>query len=250
MTSTSIVASPPRRNICGASATERPTRSRTTRPSSGCPAAYTKRCCDFVQTTVAGKHALRIAAYEFHYEPFLRVIKDVIDRRVDVKIVYDARKQPPRDNNRTAVGNVLSLGTACTERTANPSAIAHNKFIVKLEDGQPVAVWTGGTNFSEGGIFGHSNVAHVVEEPAVAAKFLDYWNDLASETPTPKPFARSSISCHPCRPSRPPRVLPSFSARAPTLDALKWYADRRQGCPRRTVHDLCFRHERPLQGRL
>ena len=43
---------------------------------------------------------------------------------------------------------------------------------MKLEDGQPIAVWTGGTNFSDGGIFGHSNVAHVVEEPAVAAKVL------------------------------------------------------------------------------
>jgi hypothetical protein len=39
---------------------------------------------------------------------------------------------------------------------------------VKLEDGHPKSVWTGGTNFSEGGIYGHSNVAHVVEEEEVA----------------------------------------------------------------------------------
>ena len=175
------------------------------------------------KTTVAGKHALRIAAYEFHYEPFLRVIKDVIDRRVDVKIVYDARKQPPRDNNRTAVGNVLSLGTACTERTANPSAIAHNKFIVKLEDGQPVAVWTGGTNFSEGGIFGHSNVAHVVEEPAVAAKFLAYWNELEGN-PDFEALRPKLDQLSPLPPIPPPAGTTVVFSPRPTLDALKWYA--------------------------
>jgi hypothetical protein len=134
----------------------------------------------FVRDTVPGRHALRIAAYEFHYEPFLLMIKDAIDRGVDVRVVYDARQKSPRDDNRTAVANV-GLGPACIERTANSSAIAHNKFIVKLEDGQPSSVWTGGTNFSDGGIFGHSNVAHLVEEPAVAAKFLAYWEELAAD---------------------------------------------------------------------
>jgi phosphatidylserine/phosphatidylglycerophosphate/cardiolipin synthase-like enzyme len=45
----------------------------------------------------------------------------------------------------------------------------------------PVAVWTGGTNFSEGGIFGHSNVAHVAEDEAVARAFLDYWSALKED---------------------------------------------------------------------
>jgi len=47
------------------------------------------------------------------------------------------------------------------------SYIAHNTFIVKLEDGQPKAVWAGSTNFSEGGIDGHAKVAHVVAEETV-----------------------------------------------------------------------------------
>jgi phosphatidylserine/phosphatidylglycerophosphate/cardiolipin synthase-like enzyme len=176
----------------------------------------------FVQDTVPGKHALRIAAYEFHYEPFLLVIKDAIDRGVDVKIVYDARQQPPRDDNRTAVGHV-GLGPACTERTANPSAIAHNKFIVKLEDGQPAIVWTGGTNFSDGGIFGHSNVAHVVEEPAVAAKFLEYWNKLAANPPS-QSLRPALDQLSPLPPNPPPAGTSVLFSPRPTLDALNWYA--------------------------
>ena len=149
----------------------------------------------FVESCDPGRHALRIAAYEFHYAPFLDVLKAALDAGVDIKIVYDARREPPRDDNRAAPGQVAGLDAVCTERTANASAIAHNKFIVKLEDGQPVAVWTGGTNFSDGGIFGHRNVAHVVEEPAVAAQ-ISRLLDRAPEEPGPsnalRPSRRSS----------------------------------------------------------
>ena len=96
--------------------------------------------------------------------------------------------------------------------------------MVKLEDGQPIAVWTGGTNFSEGGIFGHSNVAHVVEENAIAQKYLDYWTALSGN---PKSGAMKKqvelIS------SIPPMPVPLgtsvlFSPRK-NLDALQFYAN-------------------------
>jgi hypothetical protein len=57
------------------------------------------------------------------------------------------------------VGQIKRL---CTERQADPNKIAHNKFIVLPRYNKPVAVRTGFTNFTEGGIFGHSNVGHVV----------------------------------------------------------------------------------------
>jgi len=67
----------------------------------------------------------------------------------------------------------------------NPQ-LAHNKFIVygtKAADGSltPVSVWTGSTNLSTGGIFGHSNVGHVVRDPAVAGRYLGYWNELSGD---------------------------------------------------------------------
>ena len=50
------------------------------------------------------------------------------------------------------------------------SAISHNKFMIRIRAGVPAAVWTGGTNFSEGGIFGQSNVGEVVEDAAIATQ--------------------------------------------------------------------------------
>jgi phosphatidylserine/phosphatidylglycerophosphate/cardiolipin synthase-like enzyme len=137
----------------------------------------------FIEGAEPGRDELRIAAYEFTFSPFLDALKRALDGGVDIRIVYDGREDKkgiPGKPNRTAVGQA-GLANVSVERTRPKSVISHNKFIVKLRDGEPVAVWTGGTNFSKGGIFGHSNVAHLVEDPAVAKLFLAYWTLLADD---------------------------------------------------------------------
>jgi len=118
--------------------------------------------------------SLRIAAYEFHYEPFLEILADAVNRGVDLEIVYDAKKDSPWKKNRAAAKK-FGLLDRCTERKSGKSYLSHNKFIVKLKNNKPEAVWTGGMNFSENGIFGHSNVAHLVKDRDVAGKFYQYW---------------------------------------------------------------------------
>ena len=98
--------------------------------------------------------------------------------------MYDARKDKPRIENEKAIAN-CGLDAVCTPRTEGASNISHNKFMVKLQNDKPVCVWTGGTNFSISGIFGHSNVAHVVEDDDVAALYMQYWTALAGN-PTNK----------------------------------------------------------------
>ncbi len=137
----------------------------------------------FLESCVPGEHSLRIAAYEFYYERFLKLVKKVHDSGVKVQIIYDARQDKgPKDKNRDAVEEAGLQAPISHERTRPKSYISHNKFIVKLDSsGNPISVWTGGTNFSQGGIYGHSNVAHVVEDPAIAAQFLTYWEALKDD---------------------------------------------------------------------
>jgi len=178
----------------------------------------------YVRSCEPGRDALRIAAYEFHYDRFLQVVKEVLDSGVDVQIVYDARKDSPKIKNIAAVqANGLDGANVSFQRTQPKSYISHNKFIVKLRDGQPQSVWTGGTNFSEGGIFGHSNVAHVVEEPAVAAKFLAYWDELAKD-PTSTPLKTAVEEISPLPAGRPPVGTTVLFSPRKNLDALDWYA--------------------------
>jgi phosphatidylserine/phosphatidylglycerophosphate/cardiolipin synthase-like enzyme len=134
---------------------------------------------NFIASCQPGKHSLRIAAYELNYEKFLELIKKTADTGVDIKIIYDARQEVPGNINIELAGK-YEIDNLCKQRTEGKSYISHNKFIVKLENGVAKSVWTGSTNFSDGGIFGHSNVAHVVEDTAVAQCYLDYWNELFS----------------------------------------------------------------------
>lgn len=160
---------------------------------------------DLLDSADPARDAFRIAAYEFAFTPFLSVIRRAVDRGVDIRIVYDGRedaKGRPGTTNRAAVA-AAGLTAVCTERTRPKAAISHNKFIVRLRDGTPLSVWTGGTNFSAGGIFGHSNVAHLVEEPAIASQFLAYWKLLDTD-PTAAALKTAVEALTPLPTAKPP----------------------------------------------
>jgi phosphatidylserine/phosphatidylglycerophosphate/cardiolipin synthase-like enzyme len=90
-------------------------------------------------------------------------------------------------------------------------------------------VWTGSTNISDGGIFGHSNVGHVVWDPDIAAKYLSYWQRLADNL-TPTELRKPNVTETPLPHGKPPAnsITPLFSARdaKDSNVSLQWYADR------------------------
>jgi phosphatidylserine/phosphatidylglycerophosphate/cardiolipin synthase-like enzyme len=132
----------------------------------------------FIGQATSSGHALRAAVYEFTEPSVLAAFKNAHDAGADVRIVYHASADETGNHNRTAIGAAKIPDAILIERTN--AKIAHNKFIVfctKDASGvlSPKSVWTGSTNLSEGGIFGHSNVGHEVRDPAVAAQFLGLW---------------------------------------------------------------------------
>jgi phosphatidylserine/phosphatidylglycerophosphate/cardiolipin synthase-like enzyme len=176
---------------------------------------------DFIGSATGPGHGLRVAAYEFHYPQVLDALRAALDRGVDVRIVYDARQAQPGTANTSAV-TTAGLAQVSTPRRTH-QYISHNKFIVRLANGAPEAVLTGGTNFSEGGIFGHSNVAHVVEDPAVATEYLRYWGLLQTD-PTNRQLKPILTSTVPVPSGYPPMgTFAIFSPRS-TTDALEFYS--------------------------
>ena len=96
-------------------------------------------------------------------------------------------------------------------------------------DYEPVAVWTGSTNISPGGIFGHSNVGHLVWDKEVARAYLDYWQRLADNL-TPTKLREPNRTATPTPAAKTPKnsVVPLFSPRDDKESnvTLQWYADR------------------------
>ena len=103
--------------------------------------------------------------------------------------------------------------------------ISHNKFIILLKDDVPQKVWTGSTNFTGGGIFGQSNVGHVVRDPDVAKSYMEYWTMLSGDpksTATKKFTAAQQADLN----GAPPTGITCIFSPRKEVDMLKWYAER------------------------
>lgn len=173
-------------------------------------------------------YQLRGAFYEFRYLPVAVAFRKAVDSGADVKIVYDAESNYKTENVQTLQDAQLFQNDIHIPRTVT-SGIRHNKFIVLLKDGDPIAVWTGSTNISAGGIFGHSNVGHAIWDDGVAKKYLEYWTLLSKNT-TPGKLRAANRRATPTPDGKPApnSVTPLFSARDDDSSnaTLQWYADR------------------------
>lgn len=182
----------------------------------------------FISLADSNSYSLRAALYEFHYQPVANAFSKAIEAGADVKIVYDD-ESTYKDSNRETIRNArLDEMKAVIPRTVM-EGIRHNKFIVLLKNGVPLAVWTGSTNISKGGLFGHSNVGHIVWSPNIAKAYLEYWTLLAQNlTPTKlRPKLRELSKLPDGRPN-PDSITPLFSPRDDenSSESLQWYADR------------------------
>lgn len=173
-------------------------------------------------------YGLRAAVYEFTYAPVLNAFRAASRRGADVQIVFDCKKSGKKE---TGGRNLAAIKRAqiqklTTQRAKNRGYIAHNKFIVLLKNKRPAEVWTGSTNITDGGIFGQSNVGHIVRDARIAARYVAYWKTLAGD-----PDAKSLRKWNerdtpvPREMNRTPLLTPVFSPRG-SLEALNSYARR------------------------
>ncbi len=178
---------------------------------------------------------LRGAFYEFTWATGLSALTAAKAAGADVSLVVHGRDKDPAgedkdttaEDNRAAV-TAAGLDDAVVWRTAgNKSALQHNKFLVLTHDGAPVAVWTGSTNLTQGAVFGHLNVGHLVSDPAVATRFLDYWTQLADQQNTTAAMRVWDQAHNPVDTAAPPPagLTPVLSPRSTRSTLLSWYGD-------------------------
>jgi phosphatidylserine/phosphatidylglycerophosphate/cardiolipin synthase-like enzyme len=179
---------------------------------------------DFIHKANGPDWGLRVAAYELQQGAVLKALREAADSEADVKIIFDARVKAngPADANWTAIRQA-KIEDLVIPRTRSRSAISHNKFMVLLHNGKPVELWTGSTNFTDGGIFGHSNCGHIVRNEGVAAAYLKYWEELQKD-PEMRDIRPWNDEIFPISDGFPAvGVGTAFSPRS-NLDLLRWYA--------------------------
>lgn len=200
----------------------------------------------FIKQAEGPEWGLRAAIYELQYAPVLEAFGAAAKAEADVKVIFDdidnsepatekhgAVESQPSTNNLEAIEEA-GIDDLCIPRK-NSKYISHNKFIVLLKDGKPVQVWTGSTNVTEGGIYGHSNVGHQVRDPEIAAHYLGYWEELAGD-PEADPLRDWTVGDIKAPAKTPEELLKEADPRPPQNavgtvfsprhgdNALEWYA--------------------------
>lgn len=195
------------------------------------------------------RFSLRAALYEFHYQPVANAFAKAVEAGANVKIVYDGVSSYKHDNELTIANAGLDQMGAVKARTVS-EGIRHNKFIVLLKNDRPIAVWTGSTNISEGGIFGHSNVGHIVWDKTVAKAYFKYWERL-EENLTPAKLRAPNRAASPLPAGRPDpnSTTPVFSARddKTSSETLQWYADRMADAKELVCFTVAFNIDKVFQ---
>ncbi|MBN1316637.1 MAG: hypothetical protein JXA42_14260, partial [Anaerolineales bacterium] len=180
---------------------------------------------------------LRAALYEFSYRPILDAFAQAAASGARIRIVYEAGQQTVKGvtkDTSTTTGNREAIEAAGLDNQPNLTliertkrkAIPHNKFIILLENGHPIQVWTGSTNITASGFLGQTNVGHLVRDETVAQAFLDYWNELADDREADALKAWCSAHTPYVGDGLPPvGITPIFSPRR-FSKMLTWYGDR------------------------
>jgi phosphatidylserine/phosphatidylglycerophosphate/cardiolipin synthase-like enzyme len=163
--------------------------------------------------------SLNGAFFEFKNKRIYEALKQAEAKGVTIKVIYDGDSQG--DKNRTAMRGA-GIGQLVKPRE-HAGNFAHNKFLVLSRSAKAEEVWTGSTNLSQNGIFGHSNNAHIVRDAPIAESYLKYWRIL-NDDKTLSPTAQAVEAENPGPPQQlTNEITPLFSPRK-SLDVLDWYA--------------------------
>lgn len=218
----------------------------------------------FIRQANSSEYSIRASIYELTHTPVLEAFAEAMENGIDVKIIHHSKTTNTtvvKKGENVVVQGLDDVGEAAKEainqvgirkkentlkwlkvftRRTN-AQISHNKFIVLLKNNQPIQVWTGSTNLTSGGIFGQSNVGHIVRDSVIAGHYLNYWTELSSDPKLKTSKDGKGISNwneeyqkdivgEPDKNS----TTAIFSPR-PTTDMLQWYAQR-LGAAKNSIH--------------
>jgi phosphatidylserine/phosphatidylglycerophosphate/cardiolipin synthase-like enzyme len=146
--------------------------------------------------TNARKGHIYAALFELD-DPELVPLLKAFGKRAHLVLGNGSVKKRGEDENADA-RKILKKVCDVRDRFSAPRALAHNKFLVICgADKKPKAVWTGSTNWTKTGLCTQANNALLIENPAVAAPYVNQWNALAkAKDATPESIRTADETPH------------------------------------------------------
>jgi len=118
---------------------------------------------------------------------------------------------------------------------------------VLTKNNKPVSVWTGSTNLTKNGIFGHLNCGHIIEDESVASAYLNYWGELKN-SPDSKTEKNWMLQNNPAPPDPWDKEITSIFSPRRGLEVLRWYADIARSAKQGLFMTFAFGMNKELQN--
>ncbi len=143
-----------------------------------------ERLLAFFDQALDASWGIDVAVYEVELPETTAALARALERGARVRVVYHARNEDPQTTLNEQTLEPLPDYVKASRLTY---AIFHHKFCLLSRiqgDGSrtPVAVLTGSTNFTSNAVYRQANVLHIMEDPAIAAQYLELFEKLFAGT--------------------------------------------------------------------
>lgn len=106
-------------------------------------------------------------------------------------LVVDKNTKQTSDANQDARDRLAKSDSTQWDRIMPNGHIGHNKFLVYVDKNEkPTAVLFGSTNWTATGLCAQTNNTLVIEDKALAKRYLSYWKQLAADTKAANEIAK------------------------------------------------------------
>jgi len=172
---------------------------------------------DFMREAKDDNYALDLALFEFEYDGFVSLLKELAGKGVKIRIIYHGQ---PGDKQTIANEEHLKPLPEEEKKARHTTGLFHQKFIVlknKDSSGEyvPQAVLTGTANFTPNALWRQANVIHIIYDKILAKEYEILYKQLlvsqgASDT---KKFIDVNLP-----PRKGEKLFQSFSPRSAYKD--------------------------------
>lgn len=172
-----------------------------------------------------------LALYELEDEELIDLLVTNTDRIHLILANTGVSKKKWDERNAPARQKLIDEHADIQHRMFNNSGhIGHNKFVVHVPPGGgPRSVLTGSTNWTFSGIAGQSNNAIVIEDDAVAAAYLAYWERLDNDKlPLPDPLSAEMKKNYQGKPFRKSNEIPANVEEGDGKSVRVWFSPNMQ----------------------
>ncbi len=135
-----------------------------------------EKLLNFLLRATDNTFRLDVAIYEFEVMEAVETLNKIAAKGVPIRVMFHWKDKDPQTEENEKHIHALDPRIEVIPRKTHK--IFHHKFVVLYQNGTPVSVLSGSTNFTNNAFYLQANVVHIINEAATAQRFAYLFEQL------------------------------------------------------------------------